>query len=225
MLVQTAAALSASLAAVPTTASVNQLVAFTLTLTNSGQAAANVSAVTVPAVAGATCTVPSPVPPRTVAGGASLAFTWSCTPTAAGSFTVSPTVTAADANSGANVSPAVTPVTVTVQATASLTATLTPSTTTVAITTPRTPVTLTLEILNTGTVAAHISSVTPTFSPGGSNGTCTAAVPASQDVAASSTAPFVWTCTPEKANTFTYGAAVVATPATVTVPSVTVTAI
>ena len=100
---------TASFAASPNPATVNKAVTVSLTVANAGIAAATVSAVTptLTPAAGATCGAVSPARPATVPAGATLTFVWTCTATAAKTYTLGAKVTATDAVSGVDVSPTV----------------------------------------------------------------------------------------------------------------------
>jgi uncharacterized repeat protein (TIGR01451 family) len=221
--VQTPAVLSPSLAANMTNAFVGQPITYTLTIANSGGASAVVSSVSAQpsGTATASCGAVLPATPVTIAGGGpSATFGWTCTPSSAGTLTLSATVVATDANSGADASPAVTPVDVMTQVL--LTATLTPDPPTVV---RNTPATLTLVIENSRDAVARVDSIVPVK---GGNISCSAVTPLPPlDVPAASTATFIWTCTPTKPNNYTLGATVHATDVStnlqVTIPVATVT--
>jgi len=99
----------AGFAAVPSTVARNVPATVTLTLRNAGEAAAAVTGVTptISPSAQAVCTAAGPVPPQALPGGASLAFSWTCTASRARTYSLGATVAATDANSGASVAPAV----------------------------------------------------------------------------------------------------------------------
>ncbi len=210
--VQTPAALGVTaFTASRTTANVGQAIGVTLTLSNTGGATANVSAVTPTVSPSATgsCTAASPAPPRAIAGGASQTFTWSCTATSAGGYTLGATIAATDANSGAALAPTPSAIVVTVQTPALLSVTtFTASRTTAAV---GQAVGLTLTLANTGGATASVSSVTPTVSPPATV-SCTAASPAPpRTIAGSASQTFTWSCTATSAGGYTLGATIAAT--------------
>ena len=105
VLIQTAPALAAALAVIPSPGNTGRSFLVTLTMTNTGQADAAVSAVPTPRADG-TATIsysagPTPALPTAVPGGGAITFTWTFTASTPGSVTFSTTATAADANSGA----------------------------------------------------------------------------------------------------------------------------
>ncbi len=222
VLVQAPAAITASLAALPTSVVVGQAVALTLTVQNSGGASAVISSVApLKSGAAATCGLVSPTTPQTIAGGASTPFTWTCTPSAQGTLTLDATVSASDANTGATSSPPVAAVSVTVLTPAALTATIdaTPSTVDVGQ-----DVNVTFTLTNGGSSAADVTTITPVVSGGTAAATCTAASPAALTVPAGQSLPSTWTCTPTTAGTLSLsgtasgtdavsGAPITATPA------------
>jgi len=111
--VESAAVLEvASFAAVPSTVARNDRATVTLSLRNTGGAAASVTGVvpTITPSARARCTAPVPAPPQVLPGGATLAFSWACSANTRQTFDLGATVAAADVNSGASVGPAVTAV-------------------------------------------------------------------------------------------------------------------
>ena len=103
-LIQTAAALTASLHAFPSPRDTGQAFLVTLTVTNSGAAAAtgvDASAILLEGTGGATAVGgPTPAMPVTIPGGTSMVFTWTYSGTAAGTVRFTTTVTAADGNAG-----------------------------------------------------------------------------------------------------------------------------
>ena len=105
--VQAPAALAARLVTFPSPRTVGQNFLVTLTVTNTGAAAALVvdPAAFEPSGTGTAGLVagPTPLPPVTLAGGASRTFTWTYTGTVAGTVVFTTTVTAVDANSGLGV--------------------------------------------------------------------------------------------------------------------------
>ncbi len=217
IVVQQRAALAASFAAQPpATASVGQPLALTVTVSNTagaGGAAANNVTVT-PSVTGtlgatASCTTASPGA-SSIVGGASLPFTFTCTPLTTGTLTFTATVNGTAANTGAALTAAATtsPAT-TIQAPAALAVTFASQ--------PPSPVnagqviSLTANVRNTavaGGASANGVSVTPTFTTvtGSAAASCSTASPASSAVAANSTVPFTFTCTPSGAGTLTFTA-------------------
>ncbi|MEK7767715.1 MAG: hypothetical protein AAB368_15915, partial [bacterium] len=112
VLIETAAALSASLVAVPTPSGtitcVGSSIIVTYTVTNAGQADATLVAPVVKAVAGGGTTVtlvgPTPAAPVTIAGGANITFTYTATGAETGSVFFTATVAGTDENSAAVVS-------------------------------------------------------------------------------------------------------------------------
>ncbi len=207
--VQTAAALTASLAASRTTIDVTQAVNLTLTVNNTGGGSAQVTAVAPSPASGAvTCpSGPTQALPVTIAGGGTATFTWACTGASAGTATLDATVTAANLNTGAALSPAVTGVGVTVQTAAALTASLAASRATIDVTQA---VNLTLTVNNTGGGSAQVTAVAP--SPASGAVTCpsgpTQALPVT--IAGGGTATFTWACTGLAAGTATLDATVTA---------------
>jgi hypothetical protein len=223
--VQPPAALTGALRTGQTTYDVTQPIDVSLVLTNTGGSPAQVNAVTPGATGSASCTAVTQTLPHTVpANGGSATFNWTCSDAVAEPVTLTATVLAVDAITGANVSPALAGISVTVQTPAALTGTLTPSATTIQ---HNNQVTLTLSLTNAGEATAHVETVAATKT---GSSTCTAPAPVPQDVAGSGTATFSWSCTPTKAGTFTFDATVTATdvntgaPLTVPVPQVTVQA-
>jgi hypothetical protein len=81
----------------------------TLTLSNTGVGAANVSSVTPSTTPGAgiACTAAAPAPPQAIPGGGSLVFGWSCAATDPGDYVLRASVAATDATSGAALAVAV----------------------------------------------------------------------------------------------------------------------
>ena len=189
-----------------TTASLGQAFGLSLTLANGGGATASISAVTptVTPPSSAACGAPSPSPPRSLAGGASITFTWSCTGSVAGNAALGATIAATDVNTGASVAPTVTSIPVTLQAPATLVATafsVTPTTATVGQ-----PVGVSLTLSNTGGATADVSAVAPTVAPAAAAG-CGAPSPAPPlTIAGGASRTFTWTCTPSAAGTVTLGA-------------------
>ncbi len=217
IVVQQAAALSASFAAQPPpTASVGQPLALTVAVSNTaGAGGATANNVTVTASvtgtlgATASCTGASPGA-SSIAGGASLPFTFTCTPLTTGTLTFTATVNGTAANSGTALTAAATtsPAT-TIQTPAALAVTFASQ--------PPSPVnagqvvSLTANVRNTagaGGAAATTVSVTPSFSTvtGTAAASCSTASPASSTIAANSTVPFTFTCTPWGAGTLTFTA-------------------
>ncbi len=98
--VQTAAVLGAAISVdgSPTTLSVGQAVTVRLTVSDTGGAQAVVSSVT-PTPAGI-CMAASPTPPQTVTPGGPVTFTWTCTPSSAGTLTLGASVAGTDKNTG-----------------------------------------------------------------------------------------------------------------------------
>jgi phage-related minor tail protein len=101
--------------ATPNPATVNQAVAISLALANTGSAPASVTGVS-PQVSPPkmTCTGVTPAPPQIIPAGGSMAFGWTCSSSTARSYNLAATVTAADAISGANISPTVPGISLTV---------------------------------------------------------------------------------------------------------------
>ena len=118
ILVQVPATLAATtFAANPATIPLGASTTVTLLLSNGGGASLNVTAVA-PSISPSnrgTCTAATPAPPRVIAGGASLTFTWACTGTQRRTYTLDGTVTATDDNSGASVAPNLPALTLVVQ--------------------------------------------------------------------------------------------------------------
>ena len=102
--VQTPASLAAALAAVPSSVGVGQSFLVTLTVTNTGQAAATIVTPAVVRVCGPGAASflagPEPAPPVPLAGGASVTFTWTYSGAAAGTVDFSTTVAGTDGNAG-----------------------------------------------------------------------------------------------------------------------------
>lgn len=212
--VQAGAAVSAAaFTAAPSRASAGQAIALSLTLSNAGAAAANVTAVT-PAVSptsAATCTAPAPAVPQALPGGASRTFTWSCTAAGPGTVALGVSATAADANSGAIVAIAPAPRDVTVDAPAALVATA--FTAGAAAANVGQPVAVSLTLANGGEATAVLGAVLPSFSPAVA-GTCSAASPAPPvAVPGGASATFTWTCSGSGAGEASLGVALAATDA------------
>jgi hypothetical protein len=124
VVISSSAALTAALTPSSPTPAAGQAVTMTLLLANAaGGGATDVTAVT-PSMTptdGISCTaaaasagaVPSATAPIRIAGGATETFTWTCTGSAAGSYTLSAAVTATDVNAGASIATNVTGVVVT----------------------------------------------------------------------------------------------------------------
>jgi hypothetical protein len=192
------------------TSNVGQPIAATLRLSNPSATSSTVTAVS-PAstpTTSMTCTAAAPAPPRTIAGGATFTFTWSCTAAAPGSFVLGGGVVARAA-SGADMSPTLTGNPVLVQVPASLTVTTfaaNPATISVGAST-----TVTLVLRNGGGASVNVAGVTPSISPS-NRGTCTAAAPAlPQVIGGGASLTFTWTCTGTQARTFTLDGTVAAT--------------
>jgi len=102
----------ASFGVVPSTVARNDPATVTLSLRNTGGAAARVTGVvpTITPSARTRCTAPVPAPPQVVPGGATLSFSWTCSANTRQTFELGATVVAADVNSGASVGPVVTAV-------------------------------------------------------------------------------------------------------------------
>jgi hypothetical protein len=216
--------------AVPNPAVVSQAITVSLTLANGGTSPASVSAVT-PAVAPsgtASCTAATPVPPATIAAGGSLRFSWTCTATAAGSYTLGATVVASDPASGANLSPTVPglPITVLSRALLSVSAfTATPNPATV-----NQAVAISLALANTGSAPASVTGVSPQVSP--PKMTCTGVTPAPpQIIPAGGSMAFGWTCSSSTARSYNLAATVTAADAisganiSPTVPGISLTVV
>jgi hypothetical protein len=205
--VQTPAALSATVFSVaPSTATVGQAIGVTLTLSNGGGADAEVSGVA-PSVSppSAVCGAPSPATPATIAGGATRTFTWTCTPSSAGTVTLGATVVAADANTGAALPAPVAGLPVSVVTAAALTAAVTVDRATADV---GQVLSVTLTVGNTGAAGATVTTVTPTAT-GGATATCGTPTPAPPlPVAGGGGAAFTWTCTPTSSGTLSLGASV-----------------
>ncbi|HVO20619.1 MAG TPA: hypothetical protein VMU15_15275 [Anaeromyxobacter sp.] len=157
------AGLAAAIAAAPA-ADVGQPVAVSLTVTNGGTGAAQVTAV-VPSSSGAaaSCGTPSPPTPVPLAASASQVFGWSCAGSAAGTLVLSGSVSGTDTTTGRSLTAtAVAPAQVAVQVPAALSAAVSvdggPSAVTVGE-----AYTLRLSASNPGGAAATLSalSVTP----------------------------------------------------------------
>jgi hypothetical protein len=194
------------------TANVGQAVGVTLRLSNPGSTAASVTAVQ-PAASpgGVSCTAAAPVPPRTVAAGTEITFTWSCTPSTAGSYVLGGTVAAVDQVSGADVSPTLPGLSLTAQSPAALAVTgFTASPTTVAV---GAPATVTLVLRNGGGASANVTAIAPTINPS-SRGSCTAASPSPpRVVAGGASTTFSWTCSGTTRRSYTLDATATATDA------------
>ncbi|MEK7476764.1 MAG: FlgD immunoglobulin-like domain containing protein [Candidatus Coatesbacteria bacterium] len=197
--VQSAAALSAVLAASPGSLCVGQDIVVSARVTNTGQAGASVTAAPVQPAGAAMTPVAGPFPalPYVLAGGASVTFTWTYTAAAAGSVTFTTTVSGADVNSSVAVSspPAASGI-VTAGAPAALAAALSfaPATASVGQ-----GVTVTLTVTNTGgTDATGVGIAATTFAGSGAFG---AVAPASQTVPGGSQRTFSWTYTVLSAGT------------------------
>ena len=218
--VQSPAALTASIAVGGgSTLVVGQAVSVSLTVSNGGGAPANVSAVTPSATGGggATCTAAAPALPRTLAGGGAETFTWTCTPAAPGSLTLSASVSGTDANTGASLQASADPgVTRTVVSGAGLAVADFTASRTIANT--HQAVSLTLTISNGGGTAATVNAVTPSIAPSTTPG-CAAATPATpQELPAGGSLTFTWTCTASSARSYTLGASVSAVDAATGAP-------
>ena len=197
----------------PVIVNVGQTTSVTLVLGNPGSTAATVSAVTPVAAppGSATCTPASPSAPQTLAAGASLTFLWRCTATAAGSYALSASVSAADASTGADVSPALTAIPVTAQRPAALVVNAFTASPTAAA--KKQLITVTLSLGNTGGANANVSAVQSTITPA-AKASCTVPSPAgAQVIAGGASLGFTWTCSGDTARTYTLGGSVLATDA------------
>ncbi|HVO19754.1 MAG TPA: IPT/TIG domain-containing protein [Anaeromyxobacter sp.] len=181
----------------PTTVDVGQAVTARLTVSDTGGASATVSAVaTTPS---GVCASASPAPPQTVTPGGPVTFTFSCTPSSAGTLTPGATVTGSDVNSGTALSASASLATpITVDLPTALTATATASAATVDV---GQSVTVTFTVTNGGGAAANGVSVTPSVS--GAGGTCGSATPTTANVGAGLSQTYSWTCTGASAGTMT----------------------
>jgi hypothetical protein len=191
-------------------ASVGQAVGLTLRLSNPGPGTANITAVRPAASpAGVSCTAAAPATPTTLAPAAEVTFTWSCTASAAGSYSLGGAVTATDAATGASMSPTLPLLPLVAQSPAVLAVsafTVTPATVAAGA-----PATATLVLRNTGGASARMTALTPTIAPSNQSG-CGAATPAPpQVIPGGATATFSWTCTASKARSYTLDANVTAT--------------
>ena len=210
VLVQTPASLGAAYSVHPGTANTSQQVSFTLHVTNSGDATANVATVTPVPQAGLSCPGPiTPSPPSTrIPGHAFQDFTFACGAAVAAPYTLGASVGAADANNGGSADATAANVTLTVQAPAALSATL-------ALVPARTSadtgqaVGVTLTLTNGGGAAAQVAVLAPSIA--GVAGTCTSPSPAPPfEVAGSASRSVTWTCTATAAGSATVGATVTA---------------
>jgi hypothetical protein len=195
------------------TANTGQAVTLTLTLANGGGTAATVNAVT-PSIAPAAepgCTVPEPSTPRSIPGGASRTFTWTCTVSAPGGYALGAAVSGADEVTGAPLSAEAGPLGLTAQSPASLIASIAADGPDPLVLGDTVGVTLTVS--NLGGAAANLSEVTPSAS-GDTAATCTAASPAlPQTLEGGGSAMFGWTCTPTRVGSLVLNASVKGTDA------------
>ena len=209
--VRGAASLSASIAVGGTNPLVTgQPASVTLTVSNSGGATANISAVTATATGTATasCTAPSPPPPQSLAGGASIVFNWTCTPSSTGTLVLSGSVSGTDAESGAplqaSADPGVTRTVVYPLAVTSFNANRT------AVDVGQ-AVVVALTIANSGASTASVASVAPTVTPAGT-ASCTAPSPAPPiSIPGGGSATFGWSCTGTAPGGYTLGVTISAT--------------
>jgi hypothetical protein len=193
-------------------ADTGQAVGLALRLSNPGPNAATISAVQPAASpAGVGCTAAAPAPPRTLAAGTEVTFTWSCTASVPGSYRLGGSVSATDAATGASVAPVVPELPLTAQLPASLSVTsfgASPSTVPLGAAT-----TVTLVLRNGGGATADLASVAPSIAPS-NRGTCTGATPAPpSSIAGGTSATFTWTCTGSQRRSYTLDATVTATDA------------
>ncbi|ABC82605.1 IPT/TIG domain-containing protein [Anaeromyxobacter dehalogenans] len=216
VVVQAPAALSAAIAADRATVTAGQPVALTLTVTNAGGAALEVTSVA-PLRSGtaATCGPADPAAsaaaPVAIAGGSAATFRWSCTPTAPGTATFGAAVAGVDANSRAALQGAAAPqasVTVDAGGTLSVAAfTATPASAGVGQ-----AIAVSLTLANGAAIAADVAAIAPDM-PGASPG-CGAVSPAPPvSLAAGGAQAFTWSCTASTPGDYALGAAVTSTPA------------
>ena len=208
--IQLQAGLAATITASRATANPGQAVALTFTVTNGGSASAEVTSVT-PTVApdgAAACTEPSPSGAQVLASMESMAFTWTCTPSAAGSLTLSGTASGTDGNSGAPISATPsTPAALSVQTPAALSASIAVQGSPTVVSVGQ-PLTLELTVSNAGGASASLTAVTPSVTPVAA-AACTAATPATpRPLTGGASTTFSWTCVPAVAGSLTFGAAV-----------------
>ena len=227
--VQTRALLSVTaFTAAPATVSIGQAVTVSMTVANTGGGSASLVAValTPTGPAGTTCGV-SGTPPTTIAGGGTGSFTWTCTPTVAGTLGFTATVNGRDASSNTVLVPTVNAtatntVVVVTRALLSVTAfTAAPATVSIGQ-----AVTVSMTVANTGGGSASLVAValTPT-GPAGT--TCGVSGTPPTTIAGGGTGSFTWTCTPTVAGTLGFTATVNGRDAssnTVLVPTVNATA-
>jgi hypothetical protein len=178
LMVETPAALAASLAVVPPAVNAGQSLLVVLTITNTGQAAAlGVGPAAVRTDGAGTATLaagPFPGAPVAVAGGASVTFTWTFTASAPGMVTFSTTASGADVNAGWAVSSGVASAAATISTAAVLAGAVSYGPATVSVSQT---VTAVLTVTNTGgnaaigavpgLVNASTASLSLVSSPGG----------------------------------------------------------
>ena len=188
-------------------AAAGQPVGVTLVVTNPGTTAAELVAIA-PSLSPAdasSCGPALPAPPVALAGGASLTFTWTCTPSSAGSYALGVEISATD-GAGAPISLAPTPIPLTVEAFGLVGVLSAASPGVVDV-----PVPVTLELQNLGGAPARVSEVRGAIEPA-SGPPCTAAEPAPpQILPGAGTATFTWTCTGTSPRAYRLGATVAAT--------------
>jgi hypothetical protein len=143
-----------------------------------------------------------------VAGGASIVFTWTCTPTSTGTLVLSGSVSGTDAESGSRSRPAPDPgVTRTVVYPLAVTS-FNANRTTANV---GQAVAVALTIANSGASAANVASVAPTVAPAGT-ASCTAPSPAPPiSIPGGGSATFGWSCTATAPGSYTLGVTISAT--------------
>ncbi|MBS2021892.1 MAG: hypothetical protein JST92_05740 [Deltaproteobacteria bacterium] len=216
VLVQRAAALSASWTA-PTDVEVGQAFTLLLTVTDAGDAAANMVTPGTVGVTGpgAASKDTGPTPPSaSIAGGTSATFSWQFTATSSGDVTFAASASGLDATSGSAVASSSVPVTITVRTAAvfSASASVTPARVDVGQ-----DVTFALHVSNGGsTTALNVTPSTPTLTGGATLAPLTS--PSATDIAGGASHDFIWTYTATGAGTLVLSAGATGTDATTASP-------
>lgn len=206
------AGLLGSLSVAPTIVAVGGTLLLHLEVANPGSAPAVGIVPGVPAVDGTALLDPvvvGPVPATipSLTPGSSASFAWSFTARRPGSLGFAVTATGTDAISGGSLITTASlrnAVTVSGAALAVTRFAASPSPGMVGV-----PVTLTLDLTNTGSDAATVGAITPSASPA-SGASCGSPAPATPlPLAAGGTATFTWTCTATAAGSYLLGASVI----------------
>jgi len=190
--IQSAAAISASITAAPSTVSVNQLFVVDVTVTNNGDTDANAVSTSTPTQSGGgVATMILAGPTQTVPGRSARTFTWTYKATAAGAVTFKSRGSGTAAGTGLVITTAtVSSNTVTIQTAPSLSMAIAASSTSTYV---GQLVTITVTVTNGGQAAAR--NVVPAITLSGDGGIAPSSgpSPASTTLAAGASQSFVWT--------------------------------